>query len=342
MCWSPTRCCEEQFQTGTLPNRLKNICKKKKVTVSICLVAKWIAFMFLLLWSRLCNNKPSLNHSSSILCSLELEKKKKSNHHLNQPRVFICAKAGIAPTNSGKCSIYSPWCHQKIQSIWRKLCMQSVDGKTALKSCDLLPTRQAALTTLLVISSQIHKSKLRLWWTETECEKCANAWWVYTTFMLIMDMASSGLKRKRIIGSVLCTTFCVWVWKICICEGTLTLTGRNISNPRWRLFQEHFGACSRQTTIYLQYTVCWKPIIYVKSRWFLNGDNQSWIWISAWILAAAPFFTACHWGMFMLCDRTVGVLANESLAQRYSSRTWAPLQGAFREIRAGGAASGKW
>lgn len=43
----------------------------------------------------------------------------------------------------------------------------------------------------------------------------------------------------------------------------------------------------------------------------------------------------------MLCDRPVGVLANESLAQWYSSGTRAPLQGAFREIWAGGAASGK-
>lgn len=43
----------------------------------------------------------------------------------------------------------------------------------------------------------------------------------------------------------------------------------------------------------------------------------------------------------MLCDRPVGVLANESLAQWYSSRTRAPLQGSFGEIRAGGAASGE-
>lgn len=41
----------------------------------------------------------------------------------------------------------------------------------------------------------------------------------------------------------------------------------------------------------------------------------------------------------MLCDRPVVVLANESLAQWYSSGTRAPLQGSFREIRAAGAAS---
>lgn len=169
----------------------------------------------MLLWSCLCDNKPSLNHSYWILCSLELKKKKKIQLPSQSARVFICAKAEIAPMNSRKCSIHSPWCHQKIQ-VWRESCAcNGLDGKPAAKGCDLLPSRQAALTTLLVISSQIYKSKLRLWRTETKCEKCAAVWCLDTTFMLIVDTASPGLRRERTIS----TTFRGRVCKICICQG---------------------------------------------------------------------------------------------------------------------------
>lgn len=45
------------------------------------------------------------------------------------------------------------------------------------------------------------------------------------------------------------------------------------------------------------------------------------------------FWGFCR-GVFTLCDRTCGVLANESLAQWYSYRIQGSLQGAFREMEA--------
>lgn len=131
MCWSPTRCCREQFQTGTLPNRLNNISKgKKKVKNSACLVVKRALVVFLW-WSRLCNNKLSLNHSSWILWSW----KKKSNYHLNQPEYLSALKMeshqrirGNAPSTDRdvikwfKVSEESPAC-------------KGPDKQTALKSC---------------------------------------------------------------------------------------------------------------------------------------------------------------------------------------------------------------
>lgn len=46
-------------------------------------------------------------------------------------------------------------------------------------------------------------------------------------------------------------------------------------------------------------------------------------------------FAMCRWGVFMLCDRSRGVLANESQAQWYSDRTQGPLGDPNRVLEAG-------
>lgn len=51
-------------------------------------------------------------------------------------------------------------------------------------------------------------------------------------------------------------------------------------------------------------------------------------------------FAMCRWGVFMLCDRSRGVLANESQAQWYSDRTQGPLGGPYRALEVGEAVSG--
>lgn len=42
-----------------------------------------------------------------------------------------------------------------------------------------------------------------------------------------------------------------------------------------------------------------------------------------------------RWGVFTLCDRACGVLANESQAQWYFDRTQGLLGGPHRELEAG-------